>query len=56
MVKGLEHEECQHKMRLLTMMTLAETQQEISFDRLQREMRLQNDEVESFVIDGELMS
>jgi len=48
---GLEHEECQHKMRLLTMMTLAETQQEISFDRLQREMRLQNDEVESFVID-----
>jgi len=48
---GLTNEVCQHKMRILTMMTLAETQQEISFDKLQKEMRLPSEEVESFIID-----
>jgi translation initiation factor 3 subunit M len=48
---GLNHEQSVHKMRVLSFMSLAETSSEISFDTVQREMQLQPDEVESFIID-----
>jgi len=48
---GLNHEQSVHKMRVLSFMQLAESASEISFDTVQREMQLQPDEVESFIID-----
>lgn len=40
-------------MRLLTFMQMSEGKQEIDFDTIQQEMKLEDDEVESFIIDGE---
>jgi len=48
---GLNHEQSVHKMRILSFMQLAESSSEISFETVQREMQLQPDEVESFIID-----
>lgn len=42
------------KMRLLTFMQLAETNPEMSFDTIQEELQINEDEVESFIIDGKL--
>ena len=39
-------------MRLLTFMQMAETHKEIDFDTIQREMGIEEDDVESFIIDG----
>lgn len=47
---GLSHEQNLHKMRLLTLMQMAETQREIGFDALQQELQLQD--VESFVVEA----
>lgn len=41
-------------MRLLTFMQLAETNPEMSFDTIQEELQINEDEVESFIIDGKL--
>ena len=49
---GLSHEQNLHKMRILTLMQMAETRSEIDFDTIQQEMRLGADDVEAFVIDG----
>lgn len=43
------------KMRLLTFMQLAETNPEMSFDTIQEELQITEDEVESFIIDGKLL-
>lgn len=43
------------KMRLLTFMQLAETNPEMSFDTIQEELQIGESEVESFIIDGELL-
>lgn len=48
---GLSHEQNLQKMRLLTFMQLAENKKELGFETIQKELQLQPDEVESFVID-----
>jgi translation initiation factor 3 subunit M len=48
---GLQHEQNMKKMRLLTFMQMAETRKEIEFDTIQQEMRIEADDVESFIID-----
>lgn len=40
------------KMRLLTFMGMAVEFKEISFDTMQQELQLEEDQVEAFVIDG----
>lgn len=52
---GLNHEQNMKKMRLLTFMQLAETNPEMSFDTIQEELQINEDEVESFIIDGKLL-
>lgn len=47
---GLSHEQNMHKMRLLTLVQMAETHKEISFETLQQELQLE--EVEAFVVDA----
>ena len=53
---GLSHEQNLHKMRILTLMQMAETRSEIDFDTIQQEMRLGADDVEAFVIDGRCLN
>jgi len=48
---GLNHEQNLKKMRLLTFMQLAEASTEMSFDLIQRELQLEPDQVEPFIID-----
>ncbi|XP_063232946.1 eukaryotic translation initiation factor 3 subunit M [Bacillus rossius redtenbacheri] len=48
---GLNHEQNMKKMRLLTFMQLAEGNSEMTFDTVQQELQLEEDEVESFIID-----
>lgn len=40
------------KMRLLTFMQLAEGNTEMSFDTIQKELQIEEDQVEAFIIDG----
>ena len=54
-VAGLSHEKSQQKMRLLTFMQMSENRKEIDFDTIMKEMALSEDEVESFIIDGEFL-
>ena len=51
---GLSHEDNMHKMRLLTFVQIAEGKSELSFETIENELQLQPDEVEAFIIDGEL--
>lgn len=39
-------------MRILSLMSLAETSKELPFDLLQKQLQINADEIESFVIDG----
>lgn len=48
---GLSHEANMHKMRMLTFMQMAETHKEISFETIEREMGIEADDVETFIID-----
>ncbi|KAJ8878328.1 hypothetical protein PR048_018905 [Dryococelus australis] len=48
---GLNHEQNMKKMRLLTFMQLAEGNSEMSFETVQQELQLREDEVEDFIID-----
>lgn len=48
---GLNHDDNTHKMRLLTFMQMAEGAQEISFDTIQQELQLPQDQIEAFIID-----
>ncbi|KAH8020983.1 hypothetical protein HPB51_011350 [Rhipicephalus microplus] len=47
---GLSHEQSLHKMRLLTLMQLAESRRELPFELLQQELQLQD--VEGFVVEA----
>ncbi|KAK6626182.1 hypothetical protein RUM43_006488 [Polyplax serrata] len=47
----LNHEQNMKKMRLLTFMQLAETNCEMSFQMIQDELKIKEDEVEAFIID-----
>ena len=49
---GLSHEENLRKMRLLTFMQMAESKKDIDYDSIQKEMDINEDEVEDFIIDG----
>lgn len=49
---GLQHEQSMKKMRLLTFMQLAENRKEITFEQVQKELQLTENEVEPFIIDG----
>jgi len=39
-------------MKLLTFMQMAETKHEIDYETIQREIGLEPDDIESFIIDG----
>lgn len=47
---GLSHEQNLHKMRLLTLLQLAESRRELPFELLQQELQLQD--VEAFVVEA----
>lgn len=49
--QGLNHEQNMKKMRLLTFMQLAESNPEMTFDTLTKELQISEDEVEPFVIE-----
>lgn len=51
--QGLNHEQNMQKMKLLSFMQLAETNPEISFDVIQKELQIEPNEVEGFIIEGE---
>lgn len=51
--QGLNHQQNMHKMRLLSFMQLAESNPEIGFDVIERELQIKPDEVESFIIEGD---
>ena len=53
-ISGLSHEKSQQKMRLLTFMQMSENRTEIDFETIMKEMNLSENDVESFIIDGEL--
>ncbi|XP_064601463.1 eukaryotic translation initiation factor 3 subunit M-like [Liolophura sinensis] len=48
---GLSHEQNLKKMRLLTFMQLAEGKKEVEFEQIQKEMELNEDDVEDFIIE-----
>lgn len=50
----MNHERNVNKMRILTLMSLAESNKELPFDLLQTQLQIEQDEIESFVIDGKL--
>jgi len=41
-------------MRVLTFVQIAEGKTELSFDMIEKELQLEPDDVEAFIIDGEL--
>ncbi|MCL4128880.1 UNVERIFIED_CONTAM: hypothetical protein GTU68_053936 [Idotea baltica] len=47
---GLDHEANIRKMRLLTFVQMSEAQSEMTFDLIQQELQLGQDEVEEFII------
>lgn len=50
---GMNHEKNINKMRILSLMSLAENSKELPFDLLQKQLQITQDEIESFVINGE---
>ena len=48
--QGLDHNKLQQKMRILTLISLAEKATEIFFSQIQKELRLEPQEVEKFII------
>ena len=52
---GLSHEDNVKKMKLLTFMQMAETRQEIDYETIQKEIGLEQEDIESFIIDGTLI-
>lgn len=49
---GMNHEKNVDKLRILTLMSLAENNKELPFDLLQKQLKIEVDEIESFVIDA----
>lgn len=48
---GLSHEDNMQKMRVLTFVQIAEGKSELSFDTIEKELQLEPDDVEAFIID-----
>ena len=51
-LKGLSHEQNLRKMRFLSFVQLAEDKKEIDYAVIQREMQLEEADIEDFIIDG----
>ncbi len=49
---GMDHERNVDKMRILSLMSLAETGKELPFDLLQQQLQIDSNDIESFVIDA----
>lgn len=49
---GMNHEKNIDKIRILTLMSLAENNKELPFETLQKQLKIEADEIESFVIDA----
>ncbi len=49
---GMVHEKNISKMRILSLMTLAESSKELPFDLLQKHLQIEPNKIESFVIDA----
>lgn len=49
---GMDHERNINKMRILSLMSLAENSKEIPFELLQKQLQIEVNEIESFVIDA----
>jgi translation initiation factor 3 subunit M len=49
---GVKHEKNIAKMRLLTFLQIAESQKELTFDAVEKQMQIQADDIESFIIEG----
>ena len=48
----MDHEKNINKMRILSLMTLAENSKELPFDLLQKQLQIETSDIESFVIDA----
>lgn len=53
--QGLNHEQNMQKMKLLSFMQLAESNPEISFEVIQKELQIEPNEVEGFIIEGKYL-
>jgi len=51
---GLLHADNVHKMRVLTFVQIAEGKSELSFETIEKELQLESEAVEAFIIDGQL--
>ena len=51
-LEGLSHEQNLRKMRFLSFVQLAEDKKEIEYAVIQREMQLEEADIEDFIIDG----
>ncbi|CAG7731114.1 unnamed protein product [Allacma fusca] len=49
---GLDHEKLMKKMRILSLISMAERSTELSFSQIQRELQLEPNQVERFIIDA----
>lgn len=49
---GLEHPNLMKKMRILTLISMAERSTELTFNQIQKELQLESDQVEMFIIDA----
>lgn len=52
---GLSHEQNLRKMRFLSFVQLAEDKKEIDYAVIQKEMQLEEAEIEDFIIDGKCL-
>ncbi len=50
----MNHERNINKMRILSLMSMAENSKEIPFDLLQKQLQIDAEDIESFVIDGKI--
>jgi len=51
---GLDHQANVHKMKLLTVMSLAEDSSIISFETIQQQVQVNADQVESFLLERKI--
>jgi len=49
---GLDHDKLMKKMRILTLISMAEKNNELAFSQIQRELQLESTKVETFIIDS----
>jgi hypothetical protein len=52
---GLNHERNLRKIRILTFISLVNKRDEISFEELSKELNINTEDVESFIIEGKVI-